>query len=632
MKIGIDLGTTFSAVAYVDSEGKARIIENELGDKLTPSTVMFSNGEIKVGEYAKNHSVEKPLEVVQFVKRFIGQKSACYYDVSNEQSYTAEEISAIILHKLKEDAERGLNEKVEGAVITVPAYFDDTRRMATKNAGKIAGLDILGIINEPTAAAIAYCYNDAKEDENVMVFDLGGGAFDITILKLVDNLSKIEILASTGNPRFGGYDFDSDIIKKVYQVFLEKTGIDLDDDDKASQKLKIDAEKAKMRLSCDDSAIITVVSGGKSLDVEITKEEFENLIHKHMSTFKANMEIAVEEAGLKWKDLSKILLVGGSTKIPAIRNMIEDTTGIAPSTELNPDEVIALGAAYYTEILAVRKMGIQESISIDNRSYKERKHSFIKDGENDFNNNRTEKSNVIDNNDIEKEDKIKDASFIQEAIDENVFTETVDFETFHNNNNQNIKGVKTLNAQEKNVKNLKKNNKDINREILSNNVGPIAMVIIMMGFLAYIVYANNSFPDTVFKFQDAIKITTILLCCLSIMVIAEPYFKNISRNYNTKKRKTSGIVRCIVDSIVSLFMVYLSVSIYMSSSGDMRVNWFLTVFKIWGTKFKETIEFMFSFIILLPFIGIPILVAFIIAPLIAAYYGFKALAYIWEEK
>ena len=397
MNIGIDLGTTFSAVAYVDSEGKARIIENELGEKLTPSTVMFSDGEIKVGESAKNHSVDKPLEVVQFVKRFIGQRSDCFYDVYNEQSYSAEEISAIILHKLKENAERRINEKVEGAVITVPAYFDDTRRMATKNAGEIAGLNILGIINEPTSAAIAYCYNDAKEDENVMVFDLGGGTFDITILKLVDNLSKIEVLASTGDPRLGGYDFDNDIINKVYQVFLEKTGIDLDDDDNASQKLRIDAEKAKIRLSYEESAVITVASGDKSLDVEITKEEFEKLIHKHMSTLKANMEIAIEEAGIKWKDLSKVLLVGGSTKIPAIRNMIKDTTGIVPSTELNPDEVVALGAAYYTEIIIARKNGIQERVSIEYKERKEKKHLFNKD----------RKDNVLDSSktEIKEEDR-----------------------------------------------------------------------------------------------------------------------------------------------------------------------------------------------------------------------------------
>lgn len=221
---------------------------------------------------------------------------------------------------------------------------------------------------------------------------------------------------------------------------------------------------------------------------------------------------------------------------------------------------------------------------------------------------------------------------IQKAIDENVFTETFNFEVFYKNNKQKIRRSQTIKSQDKKDKNLKRISNDINKEILKSNAGPITMVIIMIGFLVFLGYANDSFLDTVFKFQDAIKIMTILLCCLSIMVIVGPYFKIISGNYNMKKHKVSGIVRCTVDSIVSLFMVYLSVLIYMSNSGDMGVNWFLTVFKIWGTKFKETIEFMFSFIILLPFIGIPILIAFIIAPLIASYYGFKALAYIWEEK
>lgn len=378
MNVGIDLGTTFSAVAYVTDDGVAHIIENELGDKLTPSVVLFDDGEVKVGKQAKNHSIDMPYNIVQFVKRFMGQRTDCFYDINTDESYSAEEISAIILHKLKENAETQLNKDVTGAVITVPAYFDDARRMATKNAGEIAGLNVLGIINEPTAAAIAYCYNDAKQDEIVMVFDLGGGTFDITILKLVDNLSKIEVLASTGNPSLGGYDFDNDIIKKVYNSFLESTGIDLDDDENASQKLRIDAEQAKIRLSKEDTTTINVTSNGKSLDVVISREEFESLINKHMSTLKTNMELAIKDAGIQWLDLSKILLVGGSTKIPAIRKMIYDTTGITPSMELNPDEVVALGAAYYSQIITKNGNNIQESKVISTQTKKKR-HTFNKE-------------------------------------------------------------------------------------------------------------------------------------------------------------------------------------------------------------------------------------------------------------
>lgn len=348
MLIGIDLGTTFSAVAMVDSDGKADIVTNCDGARTTPSVVMFEDGVVVVGESAKENSVLSPYNVCQFVKRQMGKK-AFSFDVSMEERYTAEEISAIILKKLKDDAEAATGESVEGAVITVPAYFDDAQRKATQDAGEIAGLKVLGIINEPTAAAIAYCHGKANSDENVMVFDLGGGTFDITIMKISDNLRKIDILATTGNRNLGGFDFDNVIISKVINEFEEKYGIDLEEDDTACQDLRIKAENAKKALSSRTKACIALVSHGKAEKVEITREEFEHMIKGYLDSAKASMEIAIDDANLRWSDISKIILVGGSTRVPAVQNMIKELTGIEPSHELNPDEAVAIGAAYYAK-------------------------------------------------------------------------------------------------------------------------------------------------------------------------------------------------------------------------------------------------------------------------------------------
>jgi len=356
MVIGIDLGTTFSAVARVNDDGKAEIITNRDGERTTPSVVMFEDGTAVVGEQAKENSIVDPYNVCQFVKRQMGKK-AFSFDVSLNERYTAEEISAMILKRLKEDAEAYTGERVEGAVITVPAYFDDAQRKATQDAGEIAGLNVIGIINEPTAAAIAYCHGQADTDGNVMVYDLGGGTFDITVMKLSDHLGKVDILATTGDRNLGGFDFDNVIMTKIVNEFSEKYGIDIVEDDTAYQDLRIKAESAKKALSNRSKTNISVVSQGQAVKVEITREEFESLIKGYLDSTRSSMEMAMDDADLKWSDLTKVLLVGGSTRVPAVQNMIKEVTGIEPSHELNPDEAVAIGAAYYADSVNGKRTG-----------------------------------------------------------------------------------------------------------------------------------------------------------------------------------------------------------------------------------------------------------------------------------
>lgn len=356
MVIGIDLGTTFSVVAYVNKEGKAEIITNREGDRTTPSVVMFEDGSVVVGEQAKANSVVDPCNVCENVKRQIGRK-AYAFETSMNEKYSAEDISAMILKRLKEDAEASRGTAVEGAVITVPAYFPDPLRNATRDAGEIAGLNVMGIINEPTAAAIAYCHGQADNDGNIMVYDLGGGTFDITIMRLSGQLSEVDTLATTGNRFLGGFNFDSVIMDKVIKEFINEYNIDLNDDDMALQDLRIKAESAKKALSSKLKTSISIVSQGHVLKVEITREEFESMIQKYLNSTMVSMDMAMEDAGLQWSDISKILLVGGSTRIPAVQDMIEKHTGIKPSHELNPDEAVALGAAYYADSMYSESTG-----------------------------------------------------------------------------------------------------------------------------------------------------------------------------------------------------------------------------------------------------------------------------------
>ena len=348
MVIGIDLGTTFSAVATVNDNGTAEVLVNRDGERTTPSVVMFEDGAVVIGSQAKDNSIVDPYSVCQFVKRQMGKKSFSF-DVSLDEKYTSEEISSLILKRLKEDAEAATGKTCDGAVITVPAYFDEAQRKATQDAGEIAGLNVLGIINEPTAAAIAYCHGIADTDGIVMVYDLGGGTFDITVMRLSDNLGKVDILSSTGDRNLGGFDFDNKIISKVTEEFQKEHGLDLDDDDAAMQDLRNKAENAKKALSNRPKASISVASQGKTIKVDITREEFDEMIGGFLDHTKTRMDLALDEASLSWSDISKILLVGGSTRVPAVQEMIKAHTGIDPSHELNPDEAVAIGAAYYAD-------------------------------------------------------------------------------------------------------------------------------------------------------------------------------------------------------------------------------------------------------------------------------------------
>lgn len=364
MLVGIDLGTTFSAIATVGSDGKAHIITNRDGERTTPSVVMFEDGNIVVGDTAKENSVANPGGVCQFVKRQMGDKKFSFRPSRNEK-YSAEEISAMILKRLKEDAEDATGNTVDGAVITVPAYFDDAQRNATKDAGEIAGLNVLHIINEPTAAAVAYCYGETSQDCRVMVFDLGGGTFDITIMELSNNLTNIRILSTTGNRSLGGFDFDNLIINKAMEEYREQFGMELDDDDEAAQELRLRAENVKKSLSNRNKAPLTIRANGKTLKMEITREDFDKMMQRHLRTMKGYMADALAEANLTWEDISKVLLVGGSSRIPCVQEMIRNTTGIEPSKELNPDEAVALGASYYAEFLLSKVTGRKNCTSKD---------------------------------------------------------------------------------------------------------------------------------------------------------------------------------------------------------------------------------------------------------------------------
>lgn len=358
MIVGIDLGTTFSAAAYVDEDGKAKIIENRDGARTTPSVVMFEDNGICVGEQAKINSVVDPYNVCQFVKRQMGNP-AYKFETDNGEEYSAEDISAIILKRIKEDCEEVLGQSITQAVITVPAYFSDAQRKATQDAGKIAGLDVKAVINEPTAAAIAFGYQQTETSRRVMVFDLGGGTFDVTVMEF--NGKNIEIIATCGHKNLGGFDFDNAIIDYVAKKFEEETGEDLYDDDVAMQELREKAESVKKSLSRREKAYLTISSNGENRKIEITKAQFESMIEHNLKDAQGIMEIAMDDAGLQWHELDKILLVGGSTRVPAVQSMIERVTGIQPSHEVNPDEAVALGAAYYAMSISEESDGEEKA-------------------------------------------------------------------------------------------------------------------------------------------------------------------------------------------------------------------------------------------------------------------------------
>ena len=343
--IGIDLGTTNSCVAVMEG-GKPTVIANTEGARTTPSVVAFTkNGERLVGEPAKRQAVTNADNTISSIKRDMGTDRGRTID---GKKYSPQQISAMILQKLKADAESYLGEKVSEAVITVPAYFNDAQRQATKDAGKIAGLDVKRIINEPTAAALAYGLDNEKE-QKIMVYDLGGGTFDVSIIEIGDGV--IEVLSTNGDTRLGGDDFDQRIIDWIIREFKAAEGIDLSNDKMALQRMKEAAEKAKKELS---SAITTNINlpfitataeGPKHFDKNLTRAKFEELISDLVEKTAIPVQNAMRDAGLKNSDLGKVLLVGGSTRIPCVQEKVQALTGHEPSKTLNPDECVAIGAA-----------------------------------------------------------------------------------------------------------------------------------------------------------------------------------------------------------------------------------------------------------------------------------------------
>ena len=343
--IGIDLGTTNSCVAVMEG-GKPTVIANQEGARTTPSVVAFTkNGERLVGEPAKRQAVTNADNTISSIKRDMGTDHGRTID---GKKYSPQQISAMILQKLKADAENYLGEPVTEAVITVPAYFNDAQRQATKDAGKIAGLDVKRIINEPTAAALAYGLDNEKE-QKIMVYDLGGGTFDVSIIEIGDGV--IEVLSTNGDTHLGGDDFDQKIIDWMLAEFKNQEGIDLSGDKMAMQRLKEAAEKAKKELSSATTTninlpfITATAEGPKHFDMNLTRAKFEELVHDLIERTAIPVQNAMKDAGLNYNDISKVLLVGGSTRVPAVQEKVKQLTGKEPNKSLNPDECVALGAS-----------------------------------------------------------------------------------------------------------------------------------------------------------------------------------------------------------------------------------------------------------------------------------------------
>src|SRR5438876_1243552 len=341
--VGIDLGTTFSAVAHIESYGKPQIVPNAESERITPSVILFDGSTVIVGTTAKNNAVAEPEKIVDFVKREMGKPKEQFHREFAGKVYSAEECSALILKKLKLDAEKYLKQPITDAVITVPAYFNDAERTATITAGQLAGFNVLQIINEPTAAALAYGLDKLNQDQTVFVFDLGGGTFDVTIMQIEGH--NIRIIATNGDHRLGGKDWDDVIVNFVADEFDRAHDANPLLDLQSYQDLQTRAVAAKIQLSSRTRTAIVHHHQGKSVKVELSREEFEKRSRDLVEKCKTICELAVQEAKMKWEKIDKILLVGGMTRMPMVREMIASLSSAPPVSDLNPDEAVAVGAS-----------------------------------------------------------------------------------------------------------------------------------------------------------------------------------------------------------------------------------------------------------------------------------------------
>ncbi len=379
LAIGIDLGTTFSALASIDQYGKAQIVPNAESERITPSVIMFDGDTVIVGTLAKQNAVAEPEKIVDFVKREIGKSRKDFSREFGGATYSAEELSALILKKMKNDAERYLGSEVTDAVITVPAYFNDSERTATIAAGQLAGLNVLQVLNESTAAALAYGINKLNQDQTIFVFDLGGGTFDVTIMRIEGG--NIRMLATNGDHRLGGKDWDDVIVNMVADEFDRLHGENPLLDLQSYQDLQSRAIAAKIQLTTRPRTTIVHSHNGKSIKLEVAREDFEEMTRHLVEKCKALCEIVMQEARMEWTEINKVLLVGGMTRVPMIQQMINDISGMQPVHEVSPDEAVALGAAIQAMLCQLQQedsTGTREIAEETRQSFSGREGGLIK--------------------------------------------------------------------------------------------------------------------------------------------------------------------------------------------------------------------------------------------------------------
>lgn len=346
--IGIDLGTTYSTAAIVNQHGQPEIVPNSEGERLTPSAVFFDSDSIVVGQIAKDAALTNPDQVVLFVKRQMGNPN--WYYTHNQQRLTPSDISALILAKIKKDIEQSMGHAVPYAVITVPAYFDDDRRRATMTAGELAGFKVLSLLNEPSAAAIAFGVERSTQNETVLVYDLGGGTFDVTLMRVEGK--DIRILGTDGDHQLGGKDFDDAIMKYAIDQFIKEHGFDPTEDVYTAQEIRKDAEKLKRELSTRNKGFLMLRAQGKTCRIELERQNFEELIQPKLNTTLTLIKSVLSDAKLSSDKVDRVLLIGGATRMPAVRSLLANFFGKEPDVSNNPDEAVAMGAA----LMAAKKM------------------------------------------------------------------------------------------------------------------------------------------------------------------------------------------------------------------------------------------------------------------------------------